>query len=492
MAEKNITPEENVDTAAARAQAESTLISSVDETLIRESAPSAGTTSHYQSAPVAYSSFGSPIEPSYREPSSARAESKGSGSLKSFAFGLLGGLLGAALLFGGLRLSGLLGNAQTQTTLPAASGSSQMLTINPTDDITVARAVAEKTLPSVVSVESVFPIGTGVGSGVMLDEDGNILTNYHVVEDASSITVTIGGESYDARLVGSDYSSDLAVIKANLAGASVTPIEIGDSSELRVGDWVMTVGSPFGLEQSVAQGIVSSLSRNTLLSSTTGNTLYTNLIQVDAAINPGNSGGALVNSQGQLVGISTLFSSDTESFAGIGFAIPGNYAIDIAQKIISGEQVTHAYIGLTMQTVNEQNSSVAGVSVDYGAYVVEVAEGSPAEAAGLQAGDVVVALNGEKVSSADELMLAIRSHKIGETVDVSFLRGGAEQTVQVELGSDEALQELQQKEREELQQKEREQDQFNPFGGGEDLGLSDEEWELLEEWYERLFGGNGQ
>ena len=166
-------------------------------------------------------------------------------------------------------------------------------------------------------------------------------------------------------------------------------MEIGDSDALQVGDWVMSVGSPFGLENSVSQGIVSALSRNTLLENSSGNTLYTNLIQTDATINPGNSGGALVNAEGKLVGICTLFSSDTESFAGIGYAIPGNYATQIADMIISGDTVTHAYIGLTMQTVTPSNALRNGLSVDEGAYVVEVAEGSPAADAGIQVGDVV-------------------------------------------------------------------------------------------------------
>ena len=241
----------------------------------------------------------------------------------------------------------------------------------------MAKAVAAKALPSVVSVYVSSNTGSGLGSGVILDTDGNIITNYHVVEGAESISVTINGKSYDATLVGTDASSDLAVVHAELNGDTVTPIEIGDSDQLVVGDWVMTIGSPFGLDQSVSAGIVSSLSRNQLMQSASGNTLYTNLIQTDAAINPGNSGGALVNAEGQLVGIDTLFSSDTESFAGIGFAIPGNYAIEIANKIIAGEQVTHAYIGLSMQTVNAQNAQQYHLSVNQGAYVAEVPRVAP-------------------------------------------------------------------------------------------------------------------
>ncbi|HJB54788.1 MAG TPA: trypsin-like peptidase domain-containing protein, partial [Candidatus Olsenella avistercoris] len=326
-----------------------------------------------------------------------------------------------------------------------------------------------------------FADGSGSGSGVVYDTDGNIITNNHVIEDAQSIQVTTAdGNTYDAELVGTDASSDIAVIHADFGDAEVTPIEVGDSSELQVGDWVMSVGSPFGLENSVSQGIVSALSRNTLLESTSGNTLYTNLIQTDATINPGNSGGALVNSQGQLVGICTLYSSDTQSFAGIGYAIPSDYATEIADKVIAGETVTHAYIGLSMQTVNNQTAYQNNLAVSEGAYVVEVTEGSPADTAGIEAGDVITRIGDAQVTSADDAILAVRSHSIGETVQVTVVRGSQEMTFDVTLGSDESLQQEQQNQREDtvringqdislqdlidLYQQYQEQ-QYSPFGG---------------------------
>ena len=282
--------------------------------------------------------------------------------------------------------------------------------------------------------------GQGLGSGVVLDRDGNIITNYHVIEGAQAISVSIDGTSYDATVVGSDSSSDIAVLHVDLKGKQVTPMEIGDSDSLVVGDWVMTIGSPFGLDQSVSAGIVSSLARNQLMKSTAGETIYANLIQVDAAINPGNSGGALVNKEGKLVGICTLFSSDTESFAGIGFAIPGNYAVNIAKKIIAKEPVTHAYIGLTMQTVNAQNAATNKLPVSQGAYVVSVTEGSPAAAAGIEKGDIITGFDSTAITSADGMILAVRSHNIGDTVTVKFMRGNEEKTASVTLGSDEELQ----------------------------------------------------
>lgn len=398
----------------------------------------------------------------------ARRQPKGTGTLKSLVTGLIGGAVSAALVSFALNMAGAPKKAETVQTTESAAGQTVSIDAD-SESITVAQAVAAKALPSVVSVTVNTPEGTGMGSGAVLDTDGNIITNYHVVEDAQSISVTIGGKSYDATIVGTDSSSDLAVVRAELNGDKVTPIEVGDSDALVVGDWVMTIGSPFGLDQSVSAGIVSSLSRNQLMQSASGNTLYINLIQTDASINPGNSGGPLVNSKGQLVGIDTLFSSDTASFAGIGFAIPGNYAIEIANKIIAGDQVTHAYIGLSMQTVNAQNAQQNQLSVNQGAYVAKVVAGSPAEAAGIKEGDIIIALDGEDITSADGMILAVRSHKIGETVEVAFMRGDVKMTAQVTFGDDADLQKQQQQEREEQQQNQGYGIE-SPFGERRDYG----------------------
>ena len=391
---------------------------------------------------------------------------------KAVLLGLLGGVVGAAALVGILVATDVI------TPSVQVSGGQQQITIDPSDeDVTTANAVAAKALPSVVTVYCTFPEGEGMGSGVIYDTDGNILTNNHVIEDAESISVSLNGESYDAELVGTDASSDLAVLHVDFGDTEVTPMEIGSSSDLQVGDWVMSVGSPFGLESSVSQGIVSALSRSTLLENATGNTLYTNLIQTDATINPGNSGGALVNAEGKLVGICTLYSSDTESFAGIGYAIPSDYAVEVADKIIAGETVTHAYIGLSMQTVNPQNATRHGLSVDSGAYVVEVTEGGPAATAGIQVGDVITSIGGERISSADAAILAVRSHSIGETVQVTVMRGSEELTFDVTLGSDEALQ----------QQQEEQQNQTVNVNG-QDVSLEDL-IELYQQYQNSPFGG---
>ena len=446
---------------AAQSSADSTLISANDNYPTQSNAYASTTAqqprveqSYYQAE--TYPKYRSEAYTNYRPQHSAQtvtvAPRKTSSGASSLMLGLLGGVVGAIGLTLVLGLTGVIGFKGTSTQQKSATSNAAIQISADTDDITVASAVAAKATPSVAAIYCDYDDGSGMGSGVILDTDGNILTNYHVIEGAKSISVTIEDKSYDATVVGTDSSSDLAVVHAELGSDIVTPMEIGDSSALAVGDWVMTVGSPFGLEQSCSQGIVSSLYRNELMSSTSGNTIYANLIQVDAAINPGNSGGALVNSEGQLVGICTLYSSDTQSFAGIGFAIPGNYAVDIANKIISGEKVTHAYIGVSMQTVNAENAQANNLAVDEGAYVAQVMEGGPAEAAGIQEGDVITEIAGEKIASADAVILAVRSHSIGETVQVKAMRGDKEMTFDVTLTDDTALQELQETERNTTQQ----------------------------------------
>ncbi|MDO4806053.1 MAG: trypsin-like peptidase domain-containing protein [Coriobacteriales bacterium] len=373
--------------------------------------------------------------------------------------GVVGGAVAGAAVSASLAValvgSGILSPTTTTHANNPQNFSSSTLNISQaSEEATTSEAVAAKCLPSIASVNVVTPSGEGIGSGVVLDTQGNIITNWHVAGDATSIQVTIDGNTYDATLVGGDASSDVAVIKAELNGALVTPIEIGDSSQLVVGDWVMTLGSPLGLDQSVSTGIVSALYRNQLMADTSGNTLYTNLIQVDAAINGGNSGGALVNDQGQLVGINSLIAdaSGMGSFSGIGFAIPGNYAVEIANKVIAGEQVTHAYIGLSCATVNEQSAQANQLSASEGAYVAEIAEGGPAEAAGIMVGDIITKVGDLDVTSADSLLLAVRTNSVGDTVDVEFVRNGQTLTTSVTLGSDERLQAQQEQEQAQMQQ----------------------------------------
>ena len=335
------------------------------------------------------------------------------------------------------------------------------------DTTALAEVVAEKCLPSVVAIDIyTYQAGPGygsrsggyygylfgdegsgdsqlelysLGSGVVLTADGYVLTNYHVIEGFDEIRVTAEGAEYRATLVGSDPSSDLAVIKLELpAGAKVTPMALGDSDELKAGQWVMTIGSPFGYEQSVATGIVSALGRSTFMASETDDALqlYVNLIQTDAAINPGNSGGAMVNAEGELVGINTLITSYSGNYSGVGFAIPVNYALAIANQIIAGQPPTHASLGVRLITITAGNASRYHTAVKSGVYLSRVYAGTGAEAAGLMEGDVITHFEGKAIASATDLMLAVRSHNPGDRVTITINRDGTEMTVTATLGSD--------------------------------------------------------
>lgn len=359
----------------------------------------------------------------------------------------LSGLVVGAVLVIALVMTGALNIGETNVEAPALSdaGTSGTQTIQiDAEDTTLAEAVAAKALPSVVSISAVNERSGegGIGSGVILDTDGNVLTNHHVIEGATTIYVEVNEESYEAELVGADASSDLAVVKIkDIDKGQLTPIEVGDSNDITVGEWVMAIGSPFGNEQSVSTGIVSALYRSTALRGTSGTSIYANMIQTDAAINPGNSGGALVNAEGQLIGINSVIESYSGSSSGVGFAIPANYAINIANQIIAGETPAHPYIGVTVTSVNAFTAREQGLSVSEGAVVTSVNADSPAEEAGLQPDDIVTAVDGESIASADGLIIAAREHEIGETITLTVVRGDETFDVEVVLGSDAELQE---------------------------------------------------
>lgn len=357
----------------------------------------------------------------------------------------LAGLVVGAVLVIALVMTGALNIGDASVDAPALSGSDGTQTIKiDAEDTTLAEAVAAKALPSVVSISAVNEqTGSGgVGSGVIIDTDGNVLTNYHVIEGATAVSVEVNGESYEADIVGSDASSDLAVVRLkDIDASTLTPIEVGDSDDITVGEWVMAIGSPFGNEQSVSTGIVSALYRSTALTGTSGTAIYANMIQTDAAINPGNSGGALVNAEGQLIGINSVIESYSGSSAGVGFAIPANYAINIAEQIIAGETPAHPYIGVTVTSVNAFTAREQGLPVSEGAVVTAVSPDSPAAEAGLEPDDIVTAVNGEAVTSADGLIIAAREHQIGETITLTVVRGDKTQDIEVTLGSDADLQE---------------------------------------------------
>ena len=407
-----------------------------------------------------------PVGSSYSQPSGRHGDAKpqdpkSHSGAKTFGIAFAGAAVACVLVIGGFSaFNAVTTGSPSGTTTVLGSTSSTSTTGSADGDTTLAESVSQKCLPSVVAIDvytnqtsgyygpntSSSLTETSLGSGVVLSEDGYIITNYHVIEGADALKVTIDGEEYDADIIGSDPSSDIAVVKAKDA-SGLTAIELGDSDNLTVGEWVMSIGSPFGLEQSVATGIVSATNRSQVMDSSSSSdqysqssgttTVYTNMIQTDAAINPGNSGGALVDSDGKLIGINTLITSYSGNYSGVGFAIPVNYAVNLAQQIIEGKTPTHAQLGVSLSTINSQIAQRYGFSVDEGAYVSAVSSGSGADSAGIEVGDIITAFDGTKVTSASDLMLAVRSKNPGDSATVPVNRDGKSQDIQVTLGSDE-------------------------------------------------------
>ena len=374
---------------------------------------------------------------------------KGDPNKKMFLYGFLGALLACIIVL----LIFSLANCGKKVTL----GATDSVTIENADESeNLAEAVANKCLPSVVAI-NVYTTTRGtesltsLGSGVILSADGYVITNQHVIEGATKIKVTANGQEYEADKVGEDSSSDIAVIKLKNAN-DLQAIELADSDQVKVGAWVMSIGSPFGLEQSVATGIVSATSRSQVVSSQTdgSNKVYPNLIQTDAAINPGNSGGALVDKNGRLLGINALIESDSGNYSGVGFAIPVNYAVGLAKDIIDGKTPSHAQLGISMQNVTASNSKQYGWAVSEGAYVSGVTSGGSAEKAGIKVGDIITKIENDKISTTSDALLAVRKHNPGDTISITFNRAGEEMTVQATLGSDEG--QTQQKQQQQQQQ----------------------------------------
>ena len=399
------------------------------------------------------------------------AQTKGS---KVFLMGFLGALVASVLVVGGFFAISSVTKLNSSSTIIGASNSS---VINAAEEgKTLAESVAAKALPSVVAVYNYtqasssygFNYNTSkqvansdnltkssMGSGVLISDDGYIITNYHVVENAKKITIKVGDEERDATYVGGDQSSDVAVIKVDNI-ENLKPVDLGNSDELTIGEWVMTVGAPLGLEQSVATGIVSATNRSTIMDNSSSNSMglstrssssnyiyYPNMIQTDAVINPGNSGGALVDSNGKLIGINTIISSVSGDYAGVGFAIPVNYAVGIAKQIIDGKEPTHAMLGVSISSVNSSIAKRYGFSADSGAYIASISDNTGASKADLQVGDIITAINGKSVTSTTDVTLEVRAHNPGDSVVLTINREGKSMDVPVTLSSDEGQQKSQ-------------------------------------------------
>lgn len=302
--------------------------------------------------------------------------------------------------------------AEPVTPLPGAS------------DGSLVAAVAQRVSPSVVRINA----NGGSGSGVVLDVDGHIVTNAHVVGTAGEVEVlTPDGDTLTGTVLGTDPSTDIAVV---LVEDADMPVPDWSETEPQIGELAVAIGSPFGLDGTVTSGIVSSLGRTLSSAQAT----LTDLIQTDAAINPGNSGGALVNGAGEIIGINTAIISGSGANDGIGFAVPSSTARNVAADLIEFGEVKAGFIGIEGQTVDPEVARLYGLSVEQGAVIAAVGQGTPAEAAGLQRGDIIVALDGEPIDSMAALASQVQRLEPGTEITLSIVREDAESDVQLTLG----------------------------------------------------------
>ncbi len=302
----------------------------------------------------------------------------------------------------------------------------------------------DKLRPSVVRVEgqsggqgSFSQGGESLGSGIVLDKDGHILTNYHVIEGSDSLTVVLSdGNSGDAQVVGQDPADDLAIIKADLPADTLSPAQLGDSSALRVGEGLIAIGNPFGLDGTLTTGVVSGLNRS-LPSAQSGKPLR-GLVQTDAALNPGNSGGPLFDLNGNVIGINTAVENPNgNTFVGIGYAIPINMAKQYMQQLMSGATITHPRLGIAGETMTKSLAKQAGVDYRPGVYVATVEPSSSADEAGIHGGDtggdIITQIDGKDVTTFDDLANTIDSKQVGDKVTLTIGRFGNGQSVDVTL-----------------------------------------------------------
>ncbi|WP_112432877.1 S1C family serine protease [Thermogemmatispora tikiterensis] len=349
-----------------------------------------------------------------------------------------------AVVFGGLLFAAgwQFGNANgvASATLQTGNSNSATTTKVVTTDEQAREAAIAKVQPAVVQINVSTASGaSGIGSGVIIDKRGYIVTNYHVVESAQQIEVVMAdGTHLTAQVAGTDPADDLAVVKIN-PPSNITVATLGDSSKLQVGQEVLAIGNPLGETQTVTHGIISALGR-TVSEEGQGTAVIANAIQTDAPINPGNSGGALVDLSGNVIGIPTVAAIDPEFNTpanGVGFAIPSNRVRFIVQQIIATGQVTHtgrAALGVRVASVTPQLAAQDNLPVDYGSLIVSVTANGPAARAGLRAGDIIVAIDGQKVTDNQTLSDILVNKSPGQTAKVTVYRGTQQLTVTVTLG----------------------------------------------------------
>lgn len=344
-------------------------------------------------------------------------------------------------LFAGWQFGRDGGSASSPTSSSFQSGNSTVTVPQLTNNNAeaVREAVISKVQPGIVQIDVLTASQHALGSGVIIDARGYVVTNNHVVANASSIRVTLSdNRSFSAQVVGTDSADDLAVIKFTPPSSGVTTVTPGDSSQLRVGQDVLAIGSPLGNAETVTRGIISALNRN--VSEGQGGATLPDAIQTDAPINPGNSGGALVDMKGNLIGMPTLNAIDTEFNTpanGLGFAIPSNRIKFIAEQIIANGHVTHTgrpILGVTVSDVDPTSAAQNHLSVTSGTLIVSVTASGPAATAGLKAGDVITQVENSTINTTTDLSKVLLQHKPGDTVAVKVSRGNQQFTANVTLG----------------------------------------------------------
>jgi putative serine protease PepD len=344
----------------------------------------------------------------------------------------LAGALSAAVLVGGGAGAGAVAlTHHSHAAEPAASAPVTPATNASSSTLSVAQ-IAKQSIPGVVEVDatgtssqSPFPGSSSStsaeGTGFVYDSDGHIVTNEHVIDGAGSVSVKFSdGTTAKATVLAKDSSSDLAVLKVNVDSSKLHPLTLGDSSLLNVGDGVVAIGNPYGLDDSVTTGIVSALNREI---SAPDNTPIEGAIQTDAAINHGNSGGPLFNLAGNVIGVTSQIQSDSGANDGVGFAIPSNTVKTVVDQLISTGKVEHPLLGVRVGSASN------------GAGVASVETGSGADKAGIKAGDVITAVNGTAISSAQQLRAIVAAHKPGDKLDIEIRRSGSTKNLTVTLGS---------------------------------------------------------
>ena len=352
-------------------------------------------------------------------------------------------------------------NLRSSVTTPLVSQTSAPAQANSAGTAVDWEAVSATVSPAVVTINVSGQNSSGIGSGAIVDSSGNIVTNYHVissvVDGSGRIQVTLtDGRIYEAKIVGTDQSTDLAVIRLVNPPSDLVAAQFGQSSDLKVGQPVMAIGSPLGLSNTVTTGIISALNRPVQVQASESNdqgnskdpfnqlqqqnnqAVTTNAIQVDASINPGNSGGPLFNEHGQVIGINSSIASLSSSSSsqagsiGLGFAIPSDLVVSVVNQLIQNGTVDHARLGVSITT----GAARVGNETRAGAQISAVTQGSGAEAAGLRAGDVITAVDDNTVSSAQSLVGYVRRYMGGQEVKVTYVRDGVQNTVQVKLQSE--------------------------------------------------------